>query len=142
MFAVRTEQFAALNKSAETDFLLRLHKHIRKKFPDVEVRVAKNGQQIVTRVSQISERALSVLIGSALRRARRHQLTWQSSLTAFVSAMFVCAPNFDEHPAIGAYFVATRFNPNERLLDAAQCLPASIWHEAGAKYRPESWTES
>jgi hypothetical protein len=66
----------------------------------------------------------------AIARAVRYDLTWDTSITAFVAIMFAVAPNFDEQPAIRAVMNDERVPPNLRIDALWDRTTDDDWEEA------------
>lgn len=59
--------------------------------------------------------------------ARRHRLTWRSSLQAFVVLMFLTSPRFDEHPAVQRVLDDPALAANSQLDVLMERTSAADW---------------
>lgn len=124
MIQIRTEQIAAFQAQYDTGLLARVVHHIRAEHHDV--------------VEGFPESLVREMVQNGLLRARRYGLTWESNLTAFVSLMFVIAPNFDEQPAIHRVLTRADLPPDERF-GRMERVRDRHWRDAQHRYDERAW---
>ena len=122
---IRRQQMQAFQREAERLFVGDTAEHLRRHYPE--------------HVSGIPEEVLKAMVRGGITRGRGHGLTFRSTLTAFISLMFVVAPNFDEQPSI--HEVLTNPNlPSDSRLDLLTALTTDDdWREAAAIYDVDEW---
>lgn len=81
-------------------------------------------------VAALSDEELDRRAAIAIARALKYDLTWDSSITAFVAIMFSVAPNFDEQPAIRAVMNDESVPPNLRIDALWPRTTDDDWEEA------------
>ncbi len=75
-----------------------------------------------------------------VEKARRYGLTWESSLTIFVSHMTTIHPAFDEQPAIQAVLVDEAIPGDEKMQALLGLVEDDEWEEATNQGDPtEYW---
>lgn len=139
MFKVRAQQFETLEKQGQHEFPSRVLAHLRQHHSECTLKVSNGRETASEAIKNVSESTLRTLIARGLERAAGFGLTWQSSLLAFVVTMFVCSPNFCEHPKMARIMRDARIPPNLRLLAAVRLMSLQDWDAAAQMYRPESW---
>ncbi len=135
MLTIRQEQFEAFERVTEAAFERRVTAYLIENHGDAVVRLP-TGE---SRVAELPAESLQELVRDGIARARSHDLTWESTVTAFVVIMFTVAPNFDEHPLIGRALKDARFEPNARLDEMWDSTTNENWEAARASYDPAAW---
>lgn len=77
-----------------------------------------------------------------LARARRHGLSLQNDLTAFVVYMFQIAPNFDEHPPIRNVLSDATAEPDSRMDLLLERVTGQDWVDAKRLGDPNLWEQA
>jgi hypothetical protein len=98
---IRPEQWNSFQKSTDNEFIRRLAEVIRDVHADI--------------VNHLNDRELQDLVEVGLARARRHDLSLETSIATFVSLMFEFGPNFDEQPAIAELLREPGVPADERI---------------------------
>jgi hypothetical protein len=124
MIRLLPEQIAALEAQYERRMVDRIVQHIAVEHDDI--------------VAGFPEPLLREMVENGIARARRHGLTWESNLTAFVALMFTVAPNFDEQPAIQRVMSNERLPADERFGLLAR-LRGRHWRDARSRYDERAW---
>jgi hypothetical protein len=135
MLTIRQEQFDAFEHVTEAEFERRLMAYLVENHEDAVVRLP-TGE---FRVAELPAELLREIVRNGIARARSHDLTWESTVTAFVVIMFAVAPNFDEHPLIRRALKDARFEPNARLDEMWDSTTNENWETARASYDPAAW---
>jgi len=116
MLAIRAPQMRVFEQQAEDRFIAELAAHFRREF--------------AVDTGELSAADLETLMRAAVARARKHGLTWESSISGFITLMFNIAPNFDEHPAFRRALSDPALDEEDRI--------GAIFH----RVNPEQWAEA
>ena len=84
---------------------------------------------------------LAALIDGGLKRARSHDLHWESSLNAFIVLMFTVAPNFDEDPKVQGIMGDNGMRPDLRMRHLTKVLTPHDWESIRESYDPKVWEQ-
>jgi hypothetical protein len=122
---IRAEQMGVFEEEVQRRFLLHVVDHLR--------------QHYAASVHAVSDERLEQRVRSGIARARRYGLTWESSIAAFVTLMFVIAPNFDEHPAMRKALTDRRTPPDDRIELMMMNTSDDDWSQAAANADPRAW---
>ena len=125
MIQIRPEVLAAFQAQSEAALLDRVAEHVRAEHAHI--------------VEGLPEPLVREMVANGLARARRHGLSAESSLTAFVALMFEIAPNFDEHPAARSVLTDARLLPDDRVEALIPRLKERHWREARHRYDERAW---
>ncbi len=82
---------------------------------------------------------LSRRVRVAIARGRRHELTWESSLTAFAVLAFAMGPRFDEQRDFAARLAWRYPDENTRMALVSEGVPERAWDEARAGHDDRAW---
>jgi hypothetical protein len=110
-------------------------KYLLSEYSDVGVEFPRYSSPL----GEVPVEVLEEMIHNGIARARRYQVTWESTLTSFVSIMFVVAPNFDEHPLIRRVLNDNNISPDLRVDMLFERTEEENWDEAEAQYDPQTW---
>lgn len=124
-WAIRPEQHQAFTQAAEESFVERSIKFLQEKLPD--------------QVGPLPPEVLRPRVEAGIARARKHQMTWQSSLLTFLTLMFEVGPNFDEHPMVRQALARNRMNPNDKMRGVLTSLSRREWTEIREFAKTSSW---
>jgi pSer/pThr/pTyr-binding forkhead associated (FHA) protein len=124
-FILRDEQLAVLERAAIKDFILRMESFIRDNHPEA--------------VEGMKEETVRRRLVFGMRRAKTYGLTQENAVTAFVTLMFVIAPNFDEQPNINKVLRDDKLSPDERVIALTKETRAEHWDQAQQNARPAMW---
>ena len=89
-------------------------------------------------VADLRDNEIMSRVHLGVDRARAHGLDTDGSITAFVTLMFLVAPNFDEQPDIRKALEDAALPPDERMQQIFAKTKESDWDEAGENARPWS----
>ena len=90
-------------------------------------------------VAGFPEPLLREMVENGLSRARRYDLSAESSLTAFVALMFQVAPNFDEQPVVQRVLTDARLPPDDRIDALTRRVKTRHWRDAQRRYDERAW---
>src|SRR5262245_7395289 len=135
MLKIRPEQYEAFQPVAENAFVAEVVDHLRNTRPDEVVRLL-GGQ---TTVAGLPDDILSDMVRGGIARARAYGITWRSTLLAFVTTMFVSAPNFDDHPLLKRVLLDNDTDPNGRLDKLMQNSTEGNWEAVRRAYDATAW---
>ncbi len=76
-----------------------------------------------------------------LARGRRHGLSDERTLLSFISLMFRFAPNFDEHPRLGAVLRASGEPPGLRFQRMTALATEADWEEVRRRRDESAWED-
>ena len=136
---IRKEQLEAFAPVAEAAFLRRVVGHIRRHHADAAVRLPDAAT--ATTVKRLPEEQLTEMVRRGLARARRYDLTLETTLTGFVAIMFAVAPNFDEHPLLRRVLTDESLPPDSRLDEMMNKTSAENWIQVERSYDAAAWLE-
>jgi hypothetical protein len=135
MLKVRPEQIEAFRLQAEADFVERVAAYLVEEYSESVVQLPTG----LLTVEQIPGNQLSQMIENGIARARVYGLNFESSLSAFVTLMFVVAPNFYEHPLIHQILTDEKTEANSRLDDLWERTSEENWATAKQMYDANAW---
>ena len=135
MLKVRPEQFTVLQQYAETEFVHRLAAYVREKHADVIVQLPQGPLS----VKEIPEDTLRLMVRQGITRGRKYGVTWESALSAFVTLMFVTAPNYDEHPAVRRVLRDEGIASNSRVNQLWNQVTEQEWETIRKDYAVSAW---
>lgn len=84
-------------------------------------------------VAELRDAEILGRIHAGIARARSHELSGDGAITAFVTLMFLVAPNFDEHPRIRKALGNSALEPGERMRQIFQSTGEADWDEAAER---------
>lgn len=125
MFKLRDSHFEAFQPLTDKLLVGRIVLHLHEHHSEV--------------IGRLPDDLLREMVAGGIARARRHGLTWESSLTLFVALMFEIAPNFDEHPVIRSILEEPTLPPDERLDLLPDRISDEEWEEARQSYDRNAW---
>jgi hypothetical protein len=132
---IRAEQVHVFEKKVQTDFVTSLRDYLRG--ADAKARI-----QLPTGVhslQDIPELVLTELVRRSIEKGRLYSLTWQSSLAAFVTLMFVAAPNYDADPLIQRTLTDPAIPASDRVQRVCQWATHQYWEQLRNTYDPAAW---
>jgi hypothetical protein len=127
-----------MNAVAEVNFEQRLEGHLRQNYADSVVKLPDGGEFTV---ATLAPDILDTLVRSAIARARRHELTFESSIATFVALMFHVSPNFDEHRLCEVLLADEEKQPDERMEEIPKVLSENNWDAIRESYDSTAWNE-
>lgn len=125
MFQIRPEQLPVFDPQTEDDVLPRVRNLMRIEYPHL--------------VEEVPEDQLDQLIRLGFRRARALGFDESSTLIRFAVLMFICAPNFDEHPRVRAVLTDRTLTQEQRLDALLQRTTDQDWQEVRERYDAAAW---
>lgn len=132
---IRNEQMTVFEDKAEEGFVQRLAAHLREDYPDAKVRRSE-GESMVY---ELPDETLYDLVRVSIHRARSHDLTFESSISAFSAIMFEVAPNFDEHNLSSLCLKDKNIEPNDRLDEILKIFNENHWEKVRENYDVDAW---
>jgi len=133
---VRREQMDVMQAVTEANFERQLARHLRESYSASVVKLPDGGEFTV---GDLLEETLIQLIRSAIAKARRYEMTLQSSIASFASLMFDVAPNFDEHRLCEVLFGDEEKPPDARMDDILTVLTEKNWEAIRNDYDAQAW---
>ena len=92
-------------------------------------------------VYDLEDDELRFRVRHGVEKARRYGLTWESSLTIFVSHMTTIHPAFDEQPAIQAVLTDEKIPGDEKMQALLGLVEDDDWEEAANQSDPAEYWE-
>ncbi len=135
MLKIRSQQFEVFKPVADEAFARRVAEYLQQKHPNAAVRLPK-GLSVVRR---LPEKTLLEMIRGGVGRARKYDMTFESTLTAYVVVMFLAAPNFDAHPLIRRALTDEKVAPDSRIEHLWQRISGQNWETVKKNYDPGAW---
>lgn len=132
---IRAEQMTVFAETAEKNFVRRIAAHLRENYAAAIVRLP-DGEAAV---GELPDEKLHSLVEISIERARRHDLTYESSISAFSALMFEVSPNFDRHRLSQVMLTDETVEPDGRLDGLLETLNEKNWETIRAEYDPEAW---
>jgi hypothetical protein len=132
---IRREQIQAFQPRAEEVFVTRTMEYLRENHAEVIAQLPAGAMAI----SHLPEETLREMVRNGIVRARRHGMSWKSTLKAFVVLMFIVAPNFDEHPLIKHILEDEKIEANLRLDQLWERTTEENWIAAKQYYDAGAW---
>ena len=133
---VRREQMEVMSAVAEANFERRIAEHLRQSYPSSVVKLSDGGE---FEVFQLMEDSLLRLVHAGVSKARRYELTQESSIAVFVTLMFDVAPNFDEHRLCTVLLGDEEKPPDLRIDDVLSILTEKNFEAIRKDYDPSGW---
>ncbi len=132
---IRSEQMDVFEKAAEEGFVRRLCAHLRERYAEALVRLPD--QETIVR--ELPDETLDLLVRRSIERARKNDLTYESSISAFTALMFEVAPNFDTHQLSKMLLTDEEIEPNARLNELLKVLTEKNWESIRGNYDVNAW---
>lgn len=121
---------------SEANFERRIAAHLRQSYPTAVVKLPE-GEEFT--ISQIKEDKLNTLVHAGVSKARRYELTQESSMATFVTLMFDVAPNFDEHRLCAVLLGDDEKAPDLRVSEVLSVLSEKNFESIRKDYDPLGW---
>ncbi len=134
---IRAEQMNAFEDSAEEKFVRRIAAHLLENYDAAIVRLPDSESA----VSELPEDALHSLIKNSIARARRYEMDFESSISAFTAIRFEISPNFDKHRLSQVLLKDEHIEPNARLDELLEVLTEKNWETIRSEYDVNGWQE-
>jgi len=93
-------------------------------------------------VASLSDAEIQRRAKIGVARARGHGLDTEGAIAAFVSLMFLVAPNFDQNPAIAAVLRDSKSKADDRMKKLFERTREEDWEAAAAASDPSVWGTS
>ncbi len=135
MLRIRAEQMEAFRAEREAALAVELAAYLRKVHGAEILRLPQGDQ----RLEALPEDQLQALVREGLIRARAYGLQSAASCYAFVTLMFVVAPNFDAQPNIQKVLKDPALWDEYRIDWLWYRTEGSDWEEARKAYDSRAW---
>jgi hypothetical protein len=135
MLKIRQQQFEIFQPVAEAAFVRRLSEYLKIKHAGVAVQLPKG----ITTVEQLPEKLLHEMVQNGIARGRAYGMRWRSTLSAFVTLLFVTAPNFDSHPLIERVLKDESTPPDNRIDQLWDRTTEQNWEAVKQNYDAGAW---
>jgi hypothetical protein len=135
---IRREQIEVMDAVAEANFENRIIDHLLQDYSDSKVKLPDGGDFTV---STLPSETLRSLVEMAIAKARKYELTYESTIASFVVMMFDVAPNFDEHRLCGVLLGDEEKPPDERVKELPKVLTEKNWDAIREGYDPNAWVK-
>lgn len=132
---IRSEQMDVFEIAAEENFIRRLCEHLRDQYANAVVRLPDHE----TVVADLPSETLNLLVRNCVERARKHDLSYESSIAVFTALMFEVAPNFDTHQLCQVLLNDEEVEPNDRLDELINVLTEKNWESIRSNYDINAW---
>lgn len=129
------QQLRALQPLAESAVVRNIAHHLVDNHPACIVRCRAG----VFTVAEAPNAVLDELIQCGITLARQYGFSWESDLAAFVTLMFVVAPNFHDHPSARRILLDPDVPPDSRLREMWDGTTEEEWEQMKEAYNPEAW---
>jgi hypothetical protein len=133
---IRSEQMAAFANKAQGDFVIRLKQYLCKAHGSVNVQLPF-GKHYCVRGTP--DRIITEMVRRAIEKGRLYSISLESSLAAFVTLMFVVAPNFDADPLVHRILTDSKIPANDRVSRACEWISNRHWKRVRRNYDPAAW---
>ena len=133
---IRSRQMEVFESAAEEDFVRRLTEHLLENYAKSVVRLPDQESAVI----DLSKETLDLLVRRSIERARRYDLSFESSISAFSAVMFDVAPNFDDHSVSKLCLNDENVEPNARLNELLKLLTDKQWEKIRTDYDVNNWT--
>lgn len=132
---IRSGQMEVFESVAQEDYERRLTGHLLENYAKSVVRLPDQESAVI----DLPKETLDLLVRRSIERARRYDLSFESSISAFSAVMFDVAPNFDEHSVSRICLNDENVEPNDRLDELLKLLTEKQWEKIKADYDVKSW---
>ncbi len=126
MLKIRKEQMDIFQQQAEDIFVTHVANKLRSNHSGV--------------VKDIEKDILLTRVRYGINQAREYGLTRKNNLQAFVTMMFLIAPDFDSYPVFHKYLTDESLQPNDRMVVILDKTVGSDWSKA-RKASAKDWPE-
>ena len=133
---IRSKQMEVFELAAEEDFVRRLTEHLLEDYAKSVVRLPDQESAVI----DLPKETFDLLVRRSIERARRHGLSFESSISAFSAVMFDVAPNFDENSVSKICLNDENIEPDERLNELLKLLTEKQCEKIRTDYDVNSWT--
>ncbi len=134
---IRAEQMSVFETTAEEKFVRRLAAHLLENYGTAVVRLP----DLESTVNELPEETLHSLVKNSIARARRYELTFESSISAFTAIRFEVSPNFDRHRLSQVMLNDEHIEPDARLDELLEVLTEKNWETIRGEYDVNAWQE-
>ncbi|MEO6049346.1 MAG: hypothetical protein ABIQ57_17805 [Candidatus Kapaibacterium sp.] len=132
MVRIREEQ---RRKLTDIPFIERIAGLLRGRYGDTVITLPSGDIAI----GAIPDIRLRELIATGIARARRHGMTWESSLGQFIFLMFIISPNFDSDPDVLPVLGDERIPSDERINALWNYVDDELFSAIRLDYDPAAW---
>ena len=132
---IRAEQMTAFEDAAEEKFVRRIAAHLLENYASAVVRLPDSE----SKVSELPDETLHLLVKNSIERARKYELTFESSISAFTAIRFEVSPNFDKHRLSQVLLKDETIEPDARLDELLEVLTETNWEAIRGEYDVTDW---
>lgn len=132
---IRSEQLNKFQPEAEKQFVQKVSEYIRKEYSNSVIPFRTGDLE----VKQISNELLQKMVRSSINRAIKHGIDWESAIVAFVSLMFLTAPNFDHHSVFQKILESSEIEPNLKIDKLTENSTEEDWQTVQQNYDIKEW---
>ena len=133
---IRREQIDVMAAVSEANFERAIARDLLSNYGDSIVRLPEGGEFLVT---DLPQETLERLVRVGIDKARRFEVTRQSSIAGFVAMMFSSAPNFDANRLCEVLLSDEEKTPDERADEIPNVLSEKNWDTIRHDYDPQAW---
>jgi hypothetical protein len=133
---VRREQIDVMAAVSEANFERAIARDLLSNYGDAIVRLPEGGEYTV---ADLPEETLERLVRVGIDKARRFEVTRQSSIAGFVAMMFSSAPNFDTNRLCEVLLSDEEKTPDDRADEIPNVLSEKNWDAIRNDYDPQAW---
>jgi hypothetical protein len=135
MLKIRSEQMKVFEPAANEAFARWLIDYVREEHANVVVTLPQGSGA----VAALAVETVDEMVRRGIERARSHGIDSNSAISAFVTLMFVMAPNFDGHPVIRHLLRESEFTPDQRLERLFEVTTDESWDAIVDGYDANAW---
>ncbi|MEW6730074.1 MAG: hypothetical protein AB1489_01935 [Acidobacteriota bacterium] len=135
MLKIRPEQLVVFQPVAEIAFARKIVELLQEKYSSVAIQLP-NG---ITTIAQLPRELLLQMVQTGIVRARKYGFEWESTIGAFVTLMFVAAPNFDDHPLILRILKDEKIPVHTRINELWSKTTEPNWEAVKQRYDANAW---
>jgi hypothetical protein len=139
MLKILPKQREAFGSIAEDLFIKRLVEHFRENYADTVVTLPSGTKSVNISVSEMKEAQLKESLARGVSRARKYEITHESSIAGFIAIMFEAAPNFDEHPVLQQTLSNPEVEANARVGKLLETFTEEILEAVRSRYNVNVW---
>ena len=133
---IRREQIDVMAAVSEANFEHQIVRDLLSNYSDSIVRLPEGG---AFPVRDLPEESREKLVRVGIGKARRFELTRQSSIAGFVMMMFSGAPNFDRNRICEVMLTDEEKSPDDRVDEIPDVLSEKNWDAIRNDYDAQAW---
>lgn len=125
----------AFQAKADADFVREVIQYLRENHADTVVKLP-SGDFIV---ADLPDETIKKMVNGGIEKARGYRMTWESTLAAFVTLMFVTAPNFDTNAEVEKVLRNDAIFSEERIKSLWSMTNEQTWNTVIEAYKMSDW---